>query len=60
MYLAHVGELGTLWLMSVVVGSPVIDFVVDVVNGWGDAVRHNPPGPAGPLYPSRVALEERS
>lgn len=42
-----------------VVESPPIGFVVDLVNGWANAVRHDDPGPDGPLFPDRSVLQER-
>lgn len=45
--------------MAQIVSGPPIGFVIDVVNGWADTVRHDPPGPHGPSYPDRAELNAR-
>ncbi len=45
--------------MRRIVDGPPIGFVIDVVNGWASAVRHDAPGPDGPAYPDRSNLGER-
>ncbi len=45
--------------MARIVESPPIGFVVDLVNGWANVVRHDDPGPDGPLFPDRPALGTR-
>ena len=59
LYLVQHSEAGTVAVMAYIVESPAIGFVVDLVNGWANAVRHDVPGPDGPLFPDRSALQQR-